>query len=160
MEILLNGTWGSVCDDYWGFNDARVVCRMLGFVDAIRAYSRYSCIFRMTSILITVLNVHCWFIVISPSSCFSAYFGVARGPIYLDNVRCAGTEYELSECSHQGFTNHNCRHSEDAGVACTSKPRGWVGEAVVSHEGGRGSGGALVSHEGGWAWQGRGSSLC
>ena len=41
VEILYNGTWGSVCDDYWGFSEARVVCRMLGYVDAIRAYSRY-----------------------------------------------------------------------------------------------------------------------
>lgn len=41
VEILYNGAWGSVCDDYWGFSEARVVCRMLGYVDAIRAYSRY-----------------------------------------------------------------------------------------------------------------------
>ena len=39
VEIHYNGTWGSVCDDYWGFEEARVVCKMLGFHDAIRAYS-------------------------------------------------------------------------------------------------------------------------
>ena len=42
MEILVNGTWGSVCDNYWGYTDAQVVCRMLGFVGAIRAYSRWA----------------------------------------------------------------------------------------------------------------------
>ncbi len=41
MQILYNGQWGSVCDDYWGFSDAQVVCRMLGFHEAIRAWSRY-----------------------------------------------------------------------------------------------------------------------
>ena len=44
VELLYNGTWGSICDDFWGFNDAVVVCRMLGFATAIRAYSKLAAI--------------------------------------------------------------------------------------------------------------------
>ncbi|XP_060071814.1 neurotrypsin-like, partial [Ylistrum balloti] len=33
VEIIRSGTRGTVCDDNWGHEDARVVCRMLGFVD-------------------------------------------------------------------------------------------------------------------------------
>ncbi len=42
------------------------------------------------------------------------------GKIWLDNVGCRGHEQSLSTCYHLGWGVHNCRHSGDAGVECSS----------------------------------------
>ena len=88
MEIFYNGEWGTVCDDFWGLEDANVVCRQIGCPYGATAAPRL------------------------------ATFGEGAGTIWLDNVHCAGTEDYLSDCVHNGWGIENCAHYEDAGVQC------------------------------------------
>jgi len=45
-------------------------------------------------------------------------FGASNGQIWLDDVRCRGTETDIDQCSHKTWGVHNCRHREDVAVAC------------------------------------------
>ena len=48
----------------------------------------------------------------------------------LDDVQCTSTESRLIDCPAN--FNHNCGHSEDAGVRCTSSTTGKL-YRVLSH---------------------------
>lgn len=47
-----------------------------------------------------------------------AAFGQGSGPIWLENVMCAGTEAALSLCRAELWGSRDCHHTEDAGVEC------------------------------------------
>ncbi len=91
VEICLNNAWGTVCDDGWDSNGARVICRQLGFSPTAA---------------------------VSLSS-FAVRFGTATGPIAFNYLRCAGTEQRLIDCPL--INHRACSHSEDVGARCLAK---------------------------------------
>lgn len=50
----------------------------------------------------------------------NAHYGSGTGNIFLDQVECSGCENDLLACSYNPIGNHNCYHTEDIGVSCSS----------------------------------------
>nr|XP_054762565.1 deleted in malignant brain tumors 1 protein-like [Lytechinus pictus] len=91
VEIYHDSDWYTICDDQWDIKDARVVCRQLGFPDALRALTQ------------------------------ATTFGPGLVNILLDNVDCKGDEPNLLECDHNELHIHDCIHNEDAAVICKAE---------------------------------------
>ena len=71
LLVLINGTFGSVCDDFFGLEEAQVACRQLNYTGAERA------------------------------AYFGEFgSGEASEPIYFDNVICTGNENYLYQCRY------------------------------------------------------------
>ena len=50
------------------------------------------------------------------------WWGSGKGVIWLDDVRCRGSETSLEQCDHSPWGVSNCNHDEDVGIECTSDP--------------------------------------
>ena len=44
--------------------------------------------------------------------------GNSSFPILMDNIKCRGDEQSIAACQYNDWEDHNCGHSEDAGVVC------------------------------------------
>ena len=93
VEVYYNGTWGTVCDDFWDINDAHVVCRQLGFHDAVAAYRNATHGQGTGPILLD--DVDCWGNEISLFSCRHSGVGIQNCDHHKDaSVQCENTEGE------------------------------------------------------------------
>ncbi|XP_042308854.1 deleted in malignant brain tumors 1 protein-like isoform X2 [Sceloporus undulatus] len=89
VEVFHNKKWGTVCDNGWDMEDARVVCREWGCGGE------------------------------PLTAATGTKFGEGSGPIWMDQVNCMGGEYSLKECPKQNIIDHTCDHRKDAGVECS-----------------------------------------
>ena len=86
VEIYSNGEWGRVCSDSWDINDARVICRQLGYLGALDAPQIYF----MRSALILVASLECNGDEESLCGCVSSGIGATTCPGFDAGAVCQG----------------------------------------------------------------------
>ena len=87
VEVLHNGTWGTICDDSWGLNDANVVCRMLGYQSA----ANYSCC--------AAFGEGSGAILLDDVECDGSEANIGH---------CLRSDYEVHDCSHSEDVGVSC----------------------------------------------------
>ena len=94
-------------DDGWSSNEAKVVCRQLG-------YSTDGETLVQTKERVLTLSI-CGHPGVQAT--INAYFGQGIGSILLENVTCSGSETSLLSCAYTSPSSSDS-HSMDAGVKC------------------------------------------
>ncbi|XP_019848942.1 PREDICTED: deleted in malignant brain tumors 1 protein-like [Amphimedon queenslandica] len=89
VEVCVDGVWGSVCSSGWDTNDAKVICKQLGYLDS------------------------------EPVVSLNGKYGVGDGPIYFSDLSCQGWEHTFTICSKSSYLHFTCSNIAIAGALCT-----------------------------------------
>lgn len=96
VEVFYSGRWGTVCDDFFGSDEANMVCRSLGYDGSSKVYQRAH--FGQGSHRIWLTRLEC----------------------QLDAASLDDKDPDTDEplCEHDDWGDTTCTHKEDVGIQC------------------------------------------
>ena len=101
MEVCVLGTWGRTCNNLWGDENTRVVCRQLGLSDKGIFFYFTIIDYSITNTILIVFR-------------YSSY-EPEKASMHLKDVNCTGDEASLFQCPNHGVGIHDC---DEAAVLC------------------------------------------
>ena len=115
VEICINNAWGTICNSSFDEIEAQTACSNIeGFTYQGNYSNSYYAKFECRQLCITGSNVKT-----------NDFFTKSRGPIFLSDLKCDGSEASLLKCQNKyrlppGLVRE-CDHSQDAAVICQGK---------------------------------------
>ena len=90
IDVLYAGVWGAISGENWDIDDATVVCRQLGYPAGAEAALK------------------------------TVVYGLVRGPVWLTNLQCTGSEASVIRCAYDVIGNKTEQQKSyyTAGVIC------------------------------------------
>ncbi len=124
VEIYSGGKWGAVGDEEWDMNDANVVCKELGFPEALeisrhlpanylQVFAHSTSAIFMFAFLFGFFPSLGLFASVKLILCFHCH----NLQVFLNNVQCTGSEAKLSDCTASYDTLY-ASNTKTAGVVC------------------------------------------
>ena len=117
VEVYHNKTWGWICDQQWDKQDADVVCRELGYTDALSIYSRSA----KEGGMVWMNNVHC---VGNERSLFSCIHDVWK------NHNCINDKLAGVVCSTPEGNQRETLHLYILNLFCHNKLLRWIASCI------------------------------
>ena len=113
IELCHNGTWGTICSDFWDNIDASILCKQLG-------YSPYgNCLVLIVTYMNVNQNCHNIIFFLPGAIVLPTYYFERVWPHHIVDLNCSGHENNLWNCSHNALINtYACSSDHDASVSC------------------------------------------
>ena len=111
LQVCFNRVWGTVCNDRFDSDDARVVCSQLS--------TQFEGPSTQTSAGVFTVSPFAGGEVLTGADSY----GPGSGPVFIETLTCEGDEGSILECRDVNLRRQSCAHDRDVSIRCIGQTK-------------------------------------